>query len=121
VTAAQFPADLSYAKAFEIVRARVEEVLRPYHETEEEAKRNRKAVEESDRRRNGLIARGNEYARRESNDWDWSSRNDARSEVGKVLNREVQADWTELEVEDAVDEVLDEWDEDEEEADEDDE
>jgi excisionase family DNA binding protein len=111
VTVVQFPADLSSTKAAEIVRARVEKVLRPFHEAEEKAKRDRKAKEESDRHRTALVTHGNGYARRETGDWGWSVRNDARAEVGRVLDREVEHDWTELEVKDAVDQVLDEWDE----------
>jgi excisionase family DNA binding protein len=115
VTAIQFPADLSDAKAAEIVLARVAEVLRPYHDAEEKAARQKQAKEEADRRRAALIAHGNEYARRETLDWDWSASHDARDEVKKVLDREVEHDWTEREVEDAADQVLDEWDDDEDE------
>ncbi len=109
----QFPTDLSDTKAAEIVRARVAEVLRPYHEEKEEAARQKQAKDEADRRRAMLIAHGNEYARRETLDWDWSATSEARDEVKKVLDREVEHDWTEREVEDGVDEVLDEWDDDE--------
>ncbi|MBP6669193.1 MAG: excisionase family DNA-binding protein [Gemmatimonadales bacterium] len=113
VTLIQFPSDLSDAKAAEIVRARVDEVLRPWRESEEKAARQKKAKEEADRRRAALIAHGNDYARRETSDWDWSASHEARDEVKKVLEREVEHDWTEREVEDEVDEVLDEWDDDE--------
>lgn len=120
VTATQFPADLSYVKAAEIVRGRVDEVLKPWRESEEKATRQKKAKEEADRRRAALIAQGNNHAWRETTDWDWSASNEARDEVKKVLEREVEHDWTEREVEDAVDEVLDEWnDEDEEDLDDD--
>ena len=112
VTPIQFPADLSYAKAAEIVRAKVTEVLRPYKEAEERAERDKKAEEEADRCRTALIAHGNDYAWRETSDWDWSASNEARDEVKKVLEREVEHDWTEMEVENAVDQVLDEWDDD---------
>lgn len=120
VTTTQFPADLSYLKASEIVQARVSEVLRPWREAEDKAARQKKAKEEADRLRTALITHGNDYARRETTDWDWSASNEARDEVKKVLEREVEHDWTEREVEDAVDEVLDEWDdEDDEEWDDD--
>ncbi len=112
VTAIQFPADLSDAKAAEIVRARVTEVLRPYHDAVEKGAREKQAKDEADRRRAALIVHGNEYARRETLEWDWSATSEARDEVKKVLDREVQHDWTEREVEDEVDEVLDEWDDD---------
>ena len=116
VTLAQFPVDLPFAKAADIVRAHVETVIRPWRDTEEKAKRDRKAKEDSDRRLAALISHGTEYARRETTGWDWSARNDARAEVGKVVTREVEADWTEHEVEDLVDEILDEWDDGEDET-----
>jgi len=115
VTTTQFPADLSYLKASEIVQARVGEVLRPWREAEDKAARQKKAKEEADRRRIALIAHGKNYAWRETTDWDWSASNEARDEVKKVLEREVDHDWTEREVEGAVDEVLDEWDDDDDE------
>lgn len=115
VTPIQFPADLAFSKAVDIVRARVTEVLGPYHAAGEKAKRDKKAREESDRSQAALIAHGNEYARRETSDWDWSASTDARAEVEKVLNREVEHDWTEHEIENAADQVLDEWDDDEDE------
>lgn len=118
VTATQFPADLSFVQAAEIVRAHVAEVLRPHHEAEAIAARQKKNREEADRRRALLIAKGNNYAWRETIGWDWSSTSDARDEVKKVLEREVEHDWTEREVENAVDEVLEEWDDEDEESDE---
>ena len=113
VTPIQFPADLAFSTAVDIVRARVEEVLRPHREAVEKAKRDKKAKEEADRRRAALIAYGVEYANRETSDWDWSPMTEARGEVNKVLNRDVEDDWTEHEVENAVDHVLDDWDDDE--------
>ena len=113
VTPIQFPPDLSFSKAVDIVGARVEEVLRPHREAVEKAKRDKKAKEEADRRRAALIAHGVEYANRETSDWDWSPMTEARGEVSKVLNRDVEDDWTEHEVENAVAHVLDDWDDDE--------
>jgi excisionase family DNA binding protein len=126
VNPTQFPAYLSPTKAADIVRSRVAEVLRPYHEAKEKAARDRKAAEEKakqdkkaketvDRDRAALIAHGTEYARRETLSWDWTPGNEARVETGKVLDREVQHDFTEMEVEDLVDEVLDQWDDDDDE------
>ncbi|MBK6424146.1 MAG: excisionase family DNA-binding protein [Gemmatimonadetes bacterium] len=113
VTPIQFPADLPDAKAAEIVRGRVAGVLRPYHDAKEKDARQEKAKEEADSRRAALIAHGGEYARRETSDWDWSAIHEARDEVKKVLDREVAHDWTEHEVEDEVDEILDGWDDEE--------
>jgi len=123
VTTTQFPAELSLYKAAEIVGARVKTVLRPWQEAEEQLKRAKEAKEASDRHRTALLSHGNEYARRETTDWDWSPRSDARAEVIKVLARDVEPDWTEHEVENLVDEVLADWGDDEngdEEEDEDD-
>jgi excisionase family DNA binding protein len=110
VTPIQFPPDLPFNEAVNIVRARVAEVLQPHYEAEEKDKRDKKAREEADRRRAALVAHGNAYARRDTSDWDWSASYEARDEVKKVLEREVEHDWTEREVENAVDQVLDEWD-----------
>jgi excisionase family DNA binding protein len=126
VTAIQFPTYLSPTKAADIVRARVAEVLRPYHKAKEKAARDQKAAEEkarqdkraketADRRRTALIVHGTEYARRETLSWDWTPGNEARMETGRVLDREVQHDFTEMEVEALVDEVLDQWDDDDDE------
>lgn len=46
VTPIQFPPDLSFSKAVDIVRARVTEVLGPYHAAGEKAKRDKKAKED---------------------------------------------------------------------------
>lgn len=116
VTPMQFPSDLSLSEATNIVRARVAEVLRPYREAEEASRQRLQAKLESDRRWGALIAHGNEYARQETDDWDWSAQSEARAEVEKVLARDVQNNWTELEAEDAVDEILDEWIEEDEEG-----
>lgn len=116
VTATQFPADLSLYKSVEIVGARVETVLRPWREAEEQAKRAKEAQETAERHRKSLIAHGNEYSNREISDWDVFARWEAREEVGKVLTRDVKPEWTEDDVEDLVDEVLDEWDDDEDET-----
>ena len=107
------PADLSHATAVEIVRARVDEVLRPWRDAEVKAAQEKKAKEEADRRRMALIAYGNNYASRETTGWDWSASTEARDEVKKVLEREVEHAWTEREVEDEVDEILARWDDEE--------
>jgi len=111
VTPIRFPADLSTTKAQAIVRARVADVLRPYQDAEAEAKRAKKAKAEADRRHAQLIAQGNTYAWQETRDWDRSVRIDACNEVRRVLERDVEDDWTEVEMQTLVDEILDEYDE----------
>lgn len=126
VTPIQFPAYLTPAKASEFVTARVEEVLRPYLEALKKAERDRKAAEQKElqelrtreeqkRRLAALMARGVDYARRETSDWDYSPGYDARAEVVRILGRDLKQGMTRLEVESLVDEVLDQWDDDDEE------
>ena len=119
VTTSQFPAALPAFKAMELVTDRVKTILRPWQESVEKAKRAKEAKEAAERQRNALIAKGNEYVRRETTDWDYSAKVDAWTEVRKVLLRDVKPDMTDLEVEDIVDEVLDRWDDDDDEDDED--
>ena len=120
VTTSQFPAELPLHKVREMVTGRVEGVLRPWREAEEKARRAKEEKEGSERQRNALIAKGNDYARRETTDWDYYAKIEAWAEVNKVLLRDVEPDMTDLEVEDLVDEVLDRWDDDEDEDDEED-
>ena len=120
VTTSQFPAELLPHKVREMVTGRVEGILRPWREAEEKAKRAKEAQEASQRLKNSLIAKGTEYAYRETADWDFAPKLDAWAEVKKVLLRDVEPDMTDLEVEDLVDQVLDRWDDDEDEDDEED-
>lgn len=126
VTPIQFPSSLWASKASEIVRARVADVLRPYHEAQEKAARDRKAAEEqalqdarlkaeSDRRRSALISHGSHYAWRETLSWDYAPGCEARAEVERILARDVAHDLTELEVDSLVDNVLDQWEDDDDE------
>lgn len=110
VTPAQFPDGLSHTLAAELVRASVGELLQPYHETVRRASEAKKSKETNDRCRQNLVTHGLNYSMRETGNWDWASRAEGRDEVRKVLEREVAHDWTEREVEGAVDEVLDQWD-----------
>jgi hypothetical protein len=123
VTPTQFPAYLTPAKASDLVTSRVEEVLRPYHESVQKAERDGQAAEqkamqessareEQKRRLSALMVQGIDYARRETSDWDYSPGYDARAEVVRILGRDVKNDMTELEVESLVDDVLDQWDDD---------
>ena len=118
VTRTQFPTYLSLFEAGTFVRARVEEVLEPYHaelarQTHERAER---IATES--RLEALKAHGRTYAVRETSEWEWSDASEARREVERVLDAEVAGEWSERDVEDLADDILDEFEEDEE-ADED--
>ena len=109
VTLAQFPSDLSLTDAVNIVRARVAGVMRPYLEAVEKAEQAQKAEKEAERQRQSLIARGKQHAALVTRDWDRVATAEACSEVAKVLVRDVRHDWTDLELTDAVDDILDDW------------
>lgn len=115
VTTSQFPVELPAFKALELVMDRVRAILRPWREAKEKANRAEEAKAGAERQRNALIAKGNEYTRLETTDWDYYAKLDAWAEVKKILLRDVEPDMTDHEVEDLVDEVLDGWDDDEDE------
>src|SRR6266581_6195838 len=117
VTLKTFPAWVSDVDAYRIVRGKVEEVLQPYHDEvarkkaeealrEEEAATKRRQQEEEareDRRVQELIDDGMRHARSETLfDWDPDDRARALRDVERMLKDEVEPDWTEQDVKDAV-------------------
>jgi len=136
VTLKTFPAWVSDVDAYRIVRGKVEEVLQPYHDEvarkkaeetrreEEAATKRQQQVKEAqdDRRVQELIDDGMRYARSETLfDWDPDDRARALRDVERMLKDEVELDWSEQDVKDAVNDELDEWEDDDPEADEEDE
>ena len=124
VTLKTFPAWVSDVDAYRIVRGKVEEVLQPYHDEvarkkaeetrrEEEAATKRRQQEEEaqeERHVQELIDDGMRYARGEMLfDWDSDDRARALRDVERMLKDSVEADWTEQDVKDAVNDELDEW------------
>jgi excisionase family DNA binding protein len=124
VTLKAFPAWVSDVDAYRIVRGKVEEVLQPYHDEvarkkaeetrrEEEAATKRRQEEEEaqeERRLQELIDDGMRYARSETLfDWDSDDRARALGDIERMLKDSVEADWTEQDVKDTVDDELDEW------------
>ena len=123
MTVKTFPAWVSDVDAYRIVRGTVEEVLQPFREEanrkkaeqarqEEEAARKRREREEGarqGRRIQELIDDGMRYARSEKLfDWESEDRDRALRDVERMLKDDVQADWTEQDVKDAVNDELDE-------------
>jgi excisionase family DNA binding protein len=109
VTPTQFPKYLSHSDAVNMIRARVQEVLKPYDDELAREKAVREAQQAAARRIESLRTHGRNYAQEETADWEWSEQNEARNEVDKALAEEVEADWKERDVEDLVDEILDQW------------
>jgi len=88
-----------------------EELLAPYHEGLAQEKAEKKAREAARRRVEALRSHGRSYAQRETLPWEYQETQEAMKEVGQALTAEVEADLSERDVEDLVDEVLDEWEE----------
>ncbi len=117
VTARAFPDWINDAEAYRIVRGKVDEVLQPYQEeiTRKKGDDARKAQEVQDERRvQQLIEYGKSYASsRTMWQWEYDDRARAIRDVERMLQDDVEADWTEQDVKDAVDDELGEWEDDE--------
>ena len=116
VTLKAFPNWIDDAQAYRIVRGKVDEVLQPYQEEVERKKNDeaRKAQEAQDERRlQQLIDYGKSYASSRT-PWDWDSDDRARfpRDVERMLQEDVDSEWTEQDVKDAVDDELAEWEDD---------
>jgi excisionase family DNA binding protein len=120
VTRTQFPAYLFLIDSENLVRARVEEVLEPYHADLARQTQARAAKTVAESRLNALKAHGRRYVVSETSEWEWSDASEARQDVDAALEAEVEADWSERDVEDLADDILDEFEEDEEDEEEED-
>lgn len=125
VTLKAFPNWIDDAQSYRIVRGKIDEVLQPYQEEVERKKNDeaRKAQESQDERRlQQLIDYGKSYASSRTL-WDWDSDDRARAlrDVERMLEGDVDSEWTEQDVKDAVEDELDEWGDDVDENDVDDE
>jgi excisionase family DNA binding protein len=118
VTARRFPPETDVWEARRAIEARVEAILEPYKEAadrraaekaEEEARR---AAEEQDERRvQSLIEHGKSRAFFATTRWESEDREEARADVEHALEDEVESDWSEQDVEELVDDLLEEWEE----------
>jgi hypothetical protein len=121
VTARRFPTSTNTWEARQAVEAKVEAILEPFNEAaarraaekaEEEA---RNATEERDEQRlRSLIERGRSRAFLATTRWESEDREEARADVEDALEEEVESDWSERDVDDLVDEMLEESEEEEE-------
>jgi len=85
------------------VNARVEELLAPWKEGEDKKRRQL----ERDQRVKALILSGRWYAQSETRDWDRRDAERAMREAERAMKEDVDADWSEDDVRDLVDDVLD--------------
>ncbi len=108
VTPANLPTWVSDPDARALVKAKVEETLKPYHAAV--ARRDQDARDEQHVQT--LIQVGSNHARWETMNWDSGDRDAARREVERHLKEVVEPDWSDGDVKDEVNAVLDEWEED---------
>jgi excisionase family DNA binding protein len=118
VNASRFPASTSTWMAHQAIEAKIDAVLEPFNaaasraasiKREEDAETAERVREE--RQLDSLIARGKSHAFTETLLRHRDEAEDARAAVLDALEEEVEGDWTNRDVEDLVDEVLEEFDE----------
>ena len=115
VNASRYPATTPSWEARQAIDAKVGAVLEPFNaeaaraaemKAGKEARRARRVRDEQ--RLDSLIECGKRHAFGETGDWDVDDAEEARADVLEALEDQVQADWTDREVNELVDEVLDE-------------
>jgi len=115
VNASRYPATTPSWEARQAIDAKVAAVLEPFNAEAarvaemKAAKEARIALRVRDERRlDSLIEHGKSHAFAKTVAWDVDDAKEARAEVLEALENEVEADWTEREVDELVDQVLDE-------------
>jgi excisionase family DNA binding protein len=118
VNASRFPASTPSWVAHQAIEAKIDALLEPFNEKAARAASVKRQEEAEDAERireerqlDSLIERGKSHAFTETLQWDRIEAEDARAAVLGALEEEVEADWTNRELEELVDEVLEEFDE----------
>lgn len=114
VTASRFPPSTDSWEAREAIRAKVEAILEPFNEAaarNAQADARRAEEQRQEEQVRTLIERGKSRASIKTLRWDREDAREARDEVLEALEDEVQSGWTERDVENLVDDVLEEWEE----------
>ncbi|MBA2683604.1 MAG: MerR family DNA-binding transcriptional regulator [Chthoniobacterales bacterium] len=118
VNASRFPASTPLWVAHQAIEAKIDAVLEPFNaeaaraasiKREEDAENAERIHEE--RQLHSLIERGKSHAFTETLLWDRIEAEDARAAVLDALEEEIESGWTNRDVEELVDEVLEEFDE----------
>jgi len=107
VTSEHIPPGLPNAEAIALVKNKVDKVLRPYRKELADAKE----AQEDRLRVERLIKHGESRIVTSTLLWDQPTRDDIRRAVDEALKDEVEADWTDADVSELVDQVLEEWEE----------
>lgn len=118
VNASRFPASMPSWEARQAIDAKVAAVLEPFNAEAARVAEIKAATEarradrvRDERRLDSLIERGKSHALVNTRGWDVDDAEEARAAVLEALQDEVDADWTDREVNELVDEVLEEWNE----------
>ena len=118
VNASRYPATTPLWEARQAIEAKVGAVLEPFNAEAarvaviKAAKEARRAVRVRDERRLvSLIERGKWHAFVETVAWDVDDAEEARMDVLEALEDEVEPDWTDREVNELVDNILEPWNE----------
>ena len=118
VNASRYPATMPSWEARQAIDAKVAAVLEPFNAEAarvaviKAAKEARRAVRVRDERRLvSLIERGKWHAFVETVAWDVDDAEEARMDVLEALEDEVEPDWTDREVNELVDNILEPWNE----------
>jgi hypothetical protein len=107
VTTEEFPSELGHELAYHLVARRVDVVLQPWRDAEEQERVSAKAR----RKVEHLIAMGISHGYTKTWNWHSEDANRARRQIERDLRDEVEPDWTSEDVQDLVDDVLEEWEE----------
>ena len=120
VTASRFPPSVPLWEARQAIDAKVAAIMEPFNaEAAREAAKKSEAVakrqeqEREEQRVRSLIEHGKSRAMMHTIGWDSEDKREARADVEEALKDEVEADWSERDVDELVDEALDESDEEE--------
>lgn len=120
VRASRFPPSMPVWEARQAIDAKVAAIMEPFNaEAAREAAKKAEAVakrqeqEREEQRVRSLIEHGKSRAMMHTIGWDSEDKREARADVEEVLKDEVEADWSERDVDELVDEVLEESDEEE--------
>lgn len=116
VNAARFPASMPGWESRQAIEAKVAAVLEPFTKeavsppTPSPAVASRTADRVlDDSRVTSLVAHGESRALHATTGWERVDAEDARADVIEALEDEVDSGWTECEVDELVDEILEEW------------
>lgn len=120
VKARRFPASMPFWEARQAVEAKVAAIMEPFNAAaareaarKAEADAKRKELEREEQRLRSLIEHGKSRAVMHTIGWDPEDKQEARADVEEALSDEVEADWSERDVDELVDDALEESDEEE--------